>query len=160
MDFHMSCRAGAAVLRTAGAGLLALLLDGASISSKAADMPGKAPPPASLAASDWSGFYAGGHIGYAWGSSDWLTPGNVGALNLSQPPDAFAETGSFFEGFHAGYNVVLPNRFVVGAEADTTFPAFRSAAARPSFRPWPARSRLTARRCWPPAPCAAASATR
>ena len=126
MDLFAPCRAGAAVLRTAGLSALALLLDGGFIAAKAADMAVKAPPPAILAAYDWSGFYAGGHIGYAWGSSDWSTPGNIGALNLSQPPDAFAETGSFFEGFHAGYNVVLPNRFVVGAEADTTFPAFRN----------------------------------
>ena len=86
----------------------------------------KAPPPATLAAYDWSGFYAGGHIGYAWGTSDWSTPGNTGALNLSQPLDAFAETGSFFEGLHAGYNYMLPNRIVVGGEVDTTFPAFRN----------------------------------
>ena len=86
----------------------------------------KAPPSATLAAYDWSGFYAGGHIGYAWGTSDWSTPGNTGALNLSQPLDAFAETGSFFEGLHAGYNYMLPNRIVVGGEVDTTFPAFRN----------------------------------
>jgi len=95
-------------------------------SATAADFPVKEPPPAILAAYDWSGFYAGGHIGYAWGASDWSTPGNTGALNLSQPVDVFAETGSFFEGFHAGYNYMLPNRIVVGVEADTTFPAFRN----------------------------------
>jgi high affinity Mn2+ porin len=96
-------------------------------SAAAADLPVKAPPPpAILAAYDWNGFYAGGHIGYAWGASDWSTPGNTGALNLSQPVDGFAETGSFFEGLHAGYNYTLPNRIVVGVEADTTFPAFRN----------------------------------
>jgi len=94
-------------------------------SAAAADMPVKAPPPAIAAAYDWSGFYAGGHIGYAWGKSDWSTSGNAGALDLSQRLDPFADTGSYFGGFHAGYNVLLPNRFVVGAEADTTFPAFR-----------------------------------
>jgi len=95
-------------------------------SAAAADLPVKAAPPALAAAYDWSGFYAGGHIGYAWGKSDWATPGNAGALNLSQRLDIFAVTGSFFEGLHAGYNFMLPNRFVVGAEADATFPAFRN----------------------------------
>ena len=96
-------------------------------SAAAADLPVKAPPPpAILAAYDWNGFYAGGHIGYAWGASEWSTPGNTGALNLSQPVDVFAETGSFFEGLHAGFNYTLPNRIVVGVEADTTFPAFRN----------------------------------
>ena len=92
-------------------------------SATAADFPVKEPPPAILAAYDWSGFYAGGHIGYAWGASDWSTPGNTGALNLSQPVDVFAATGSFFEGVQAGYNYVLPNRIVIGVEADATFPS-------------------------------------
>lgn len=92
----------------------------------AEDLPVKAPRPAIPSAYDWSGFYAGGHIGYAWGTSNWSTPGNTGALNLSQPLDVFAETGSFFEGLHAGYNYMLPNRFVIGAEADATFPALQN----------------------------------
>jgi high affinity Mn2+ porin len=95
-------------------------------SAAAADLPVKAPPPAIVTAYDWSGFYAGGHLGYAWGTSDWSTPGNAGALNLTQPLDVFAETGSFFEGLHAGYNYMLPNRIVVSFEADATFPAFRN----------------------------------
>jgi high affinity Mn2+ porin len=110
----------------AGFAIRVVVLCALAGSAAAADLPVKAPPPATLAAYDWSGFYAGGHIGYAWGTSDWSTPGNTGALNLSQPLDAFAETGSFFEGLHAGYNYVLPNRIVVGGEVDTTFPAFRN----------------------------------
>ena len=42
-------------------------------------------PPASTAY-DWTGFYAGGHLGYAWGSSNWTasttavaTPSTSGA---------------------------------------------------------------------------------
>jgi high affinity Mn2+ porin len=110
----------------AGFAIRVVVLCALAGSAAAADLPVKAPPPATLAAYDWSGFYAGGHIGYAWGTSDWSTPGNTGALNLSQPLDAFAETGSFFEGLHAGYNYMLPNRIVVGGEVDTTFPAFRN----------------------------------
>ena len=94
-------------------------------SAAAADLPVKAPP-ATAAAYDWSGFYAGGHIGYAWGTSNWSTPGNAGALNLAQPFNAFSETGSFLEGLHAGYGFTLPNRFVFGVEADTTFPAVQN----------------------------------
>ena len=78
---------------------------------------------------DWSGFYAGGRVGYAWGTSNWTasTPGapNVsGSLDLFQPFDAFKDTGSFSQGLQAGYNYMLPNRIVVGAEADVTFPGF------------------------------------
>src|ERR1700739_4414876 len=90
--------------------------------SDAADLsralPTKAPPAATSAADDWTGFYAGGHFGYAWGNSNWTTPGISGSLDLAQPIDAFSETGSFFAGVQAGYNYMLPNRFVVGVEAD------------------------------------------
>ena len=82
---------------------------------------------------DWSGFYAGGRVGYAWGTSNWTasTPGaaNVsGSLDLFQPFDAFKDTGSFSQGLQAGYNYMLPNRILIGAEADVTFPGFPNSA--------------------------------
>ena len=82
---------------------------------------------------DWSGFYAGGRVGYAWGTSNWTssTPGaaNIsGSLDLFQPFDAFKDTGSFSQGLQAGYNYMLPNRILIGAEADLTFPGFPSSA--------------------------------
>jgi high affinity Mn2+ porin len=89
----------------------------------AADLPVKAPPPAIAAAYDWSGFYAGGHLGYAGGNSNWSTPGNAGSFGLFQSYDAFKNSGSYFAGLQAGYNYMLPNRFVIGAEADASFPA-------------------------------------
>ncbi|MFY9893208.1 MAG: carbohydrate porin [Xanthobacteraceae bacterium] len=90
----------------------------------------KAPPPSSAAPSvhDWSGVYAGGHLGYAWGSSNWTVPGASGSLDLAQPIDTFDEAGSFFEGLQAGYNYMLPNRVVIGAEIDASFPAFPNLA--------------------------------
>ena len=87
-------------------------------------LPSKAPPPAVSAAYDWTGVYVGGHLGYAWGNSNWATPGASGSLELGQPIDTFNESGSFFAGIQAGYNYMLPNRFVVGVEADASFPSF------------------------------------
>ena len=88
-------------------------------------------PSSATSAYDWSGFYAGGHLGYAWGSSNWTAstraapaPSASGSLDLYQPFDAFKDTGSFFEGLQAGYNYILPNRVVIGAEADVSFPSF------------------------------------
>ena len=82
---------------------------------------------------NWNGFYAGGQLGYAWGTSNWTasSPGapNVsGSLNLAQPIDIFAESGSFFAGLQAGYNYLLLNRIVVGGEVDATFPTFPNGA--------------------------------
>jgi high affinity Mn2+ porin len=93
----------------------------------AADMPVKAPPAAAATAYDWTGVYVGGHIGYPWGNANWSTPGSVGSMSLSQRLDIFADTGNF-EGLYVGYNYLLPNRFVVGAEADASFPSFQNLA--------------------------------
>jgi high affinity Mn2+ porin len=90
-------------------------------------MPLKAPP---ITNYDWTGFYVGGHIGYAWGNSDWAATGAdgnaSGSLNFSQGVNVFNETGSWNEGVQFGYNAMLRNRFVLGVEADFTFPAYQN----------------------------------
>jgi high affinity Mn2+ porin len=80
---------------------------------------------------DWTGFYLGGHLGYGGGTSNWTAAATAsaisaisGSLDLFQPFDAFKEEGSFFEGLQIGYNYIFPNRFVIGVEADTSFPSF------------------------------------
>ncbi len=89
-------------------------------------LPVKAPPRPALY--DWTGFYAGAHLGDAWGRSNWSTaPGLAGSFDLFQPFDAFTGTGSFFAGVQAGYNYMLPNRIVLGVEADVSFPSVRNA---------------------------------
>ena len=95
-----------------------------------------APIPYSVpAAYDWSGFFAGDHLGYAWGSSNWTgtTPAaralsSSGSIDLFQSFDAFEDTGSYFEGLQAGYNYMLPNRVLIGAEADVSIPSFPSSS--------------------------------
>jgi high affinity Mn2+ porin len=104
-----------------------------SADAKAADisaaLPTKALPALVPSAFDWTGFYAGAHLGYAWGSSDWAaSPGPIGLLDLFQSFDAFKGTGSYFEGIQAGYNNMLPNRFVLGGEVDASFPSYQNAA--------------------------------
>jgi len=99
-----------------------------SAEADAADLPVKAPP--SAADYDWTGFYVGGHIGLATGSSGWtLAPLGggapvVGSFGLYQSPNAFKESGSWFEGVQSGYNLMLRNRMVLGIEADGSFPTF------------------------------------
>jgi high affinity Mn2+ porin len=98
-------------------------------SAAAADLPVKAPPSPALAAYDWSGFYLGGHFGYATGSSHWSAtqqgvPAVTGSLDLFNAYDMFRDTGSDLAGFQAGYNYMLPSRWVLGIEADVSFPSF------------------------------------
>jgi high affinity Mn2+ porin len=94
--------------------------------AQAADaaLPVKAPPQAHDKPYDWSGFYAGAHLGYAAGSSRWSAtpPALAGTLDLFNGYDMFKGTGSYFAGFQGGYNYVLPSRWLLGVEADISFP--------------------------------------
>jgi high affinity Mn2+ porin len=122
-------RAGRKKLLLGSALAVMLAVAGRAVAADAPAIPTKAPAP--LPAYDWTGFYAGGHLGYAWGNSNWTAgstaspaPAVSGSLDLFQPFDPFNEAGSYFAGLQAGYNYMLPNRFVIGAEADASFPSF------------------------------------
>lgn len=77
---------------------------------------------------DWTGFYVGAHVGMAWGGSNWTEQpdGLKGSLNVFQRYDAFTEFGSWFGGVQAGYNYMLPNRLVIGVQADVSAPPFQN----------------------------------
>jgi high affinity Mn2+ porin len=82
---------------------------------------------------NWTGFYAGANMGVAWGQSNWTAsapgaPPIAGTTNLFQPIDTFNESGSFLAGIQGGYNYLLPNRILIGVEADASFPSFMSLA--------------------------------
>jgi outer membrane immunogenic protein len=94
----------------------------------AADMPVKAPvykappPPAAFA---WTGFYLGVHGGCGWANTP--NPTNYAV-------DTFEDLGAFtteqangcFGGGQIGYNYQLPNRVVLGIEADAAWANIRS----------------------------------
>jgi high affinity Mn2+ porin len=96
----------------------------ADSSVKAADLP--KPAIAQSPRLDWSGWYVGGHVGYAAGRSDWSADqfGGIssGRIDLTNGCDVFKGSGSFFAGLQGGYNVVLPSRILFGVEADASFP--------------------------------------
>jgi outer membrane immunogenic protein len=62
------------------------------------------------AAYDWTGFYLGIHGGYGWGTSD---TNDIFAYDL--------DPKGWFGGGQAGYNYQLPNKIVLGIEADVSF---------------------------------------
>jgi high affinity Mn2+ porin len=116
----------------AGVSLIAL---GGRVFAADVNLPTKAPP---APAYDFVGFYIGGHLGYAAGSSAWTAsaagvPFASGSLDFFQPFDAFSGAGSYFSGGQVGYNLMLPNRFLLGGEADVSFPAFPFLSEAPSF---------------------------
>jgi high affinity Mn2+ porin len=104
----------------------ALLLARPAPAADLGTMPVKAlPVPAAF---DWTGFYLGGHFGYATGTSDWAATQGGGAaplngsLDLFNSFDAFKGTGSYFAGLQAGYNRMLPSHWLWGVEMDFSSP--------------------------------------
>jgi high affinity Mn2+ porin len=113
---------------TGAIAFFALLL----IRPAAAADPPETMPTKALAASappDWTGVYLGGHFGYATGTSNWAATQGSGAaalngsFNLFNSYDAFKGTGSYFAGLQAGYNRMLPSRFLFGVEMDFSAPS-------------------------------------
>jgi high affinity Mn2+ porin len=84
--------------------------------------------PAGAPPSDWTGFYFGGHVGFATGISSWTamqpdgSPNMSGALDFFKSFSLFNGAGSHFAGLSAGYNYMLPSGFLIGAVADVSFP--------------------------------------
>ena len=115
---------------------LTLLLVGAivlaSAKSASADdiMVTKAPaiPHSDAAAFNWNGFYAGVHIGVAWGSSNWTEQpeGFAGSLNLFQTSRCILRVWKLVRRRPSRYDYMLSNRLVVGVAADVSAPSFQN----------------------------------
>jgi outer membrane immunogenic protein len=81
----------------------------------AADLPSRAPPPVyvpPVPIFTWTGFYVGGQVGYAWGTSN----GNVGD-NFGDFATFSLNNSGVIGGGHVGYNLQL-NQWVIGLEGD------------------------------------------
>ncbi|MDT2020155.1 carbohydrate porin [Methylocella sp. CPCC 101449] len=103
--------------RRLGLGISLLLAIAPLSKAQAADIDASRPKPPP-APTRWNGFYIGGHFGYGGGSLG----KNVNAVPnqaVIGPPTVTGLVG----GVQAGYNVQLPNNWVIGAEADLTFPS-------------------------------------
>ncbi|MGB3743371.1 MAG: carbohydrate porin [Xanthobacteraceae bacterium] len=121
-----------------GRGLLGLGLLAIAGGTQAADLSSVLPrkaPPSTVAPYDWTGFYAGGHLGYAAGVSNWTatqagaaSPSLSGSLAMFEGYNFSNGGGSYLLGFQAGYNYMFPSRLVLGAEADISFPSVLGAS--------------------------------
>ena len=101
----------------------------------AADMPVKAPVLQTVY--NWTGFYIGGHFGYGGGS---LGP-DTNPLPLQGvflPHSVIGLMG----GYQVGYNRQLSNNFVLGVEADATFPTPVDQAAMARMPPAPSNTTI------------------
>ncbi len=73
--------------------------------------------PLASSAYDWSGLYLGGHLAYGRGRTD-------NTFSDPAPQRGGSRFGSLFGGLQAGYNYVLPSGWLLGVEADASFPNF------------------------------------
>ena len=112
----------------------AVLMTGSAV---AADLgnPGAAPPILTSPLYNWTGFFAGGNVGYSYGKTNFTVantanPGTTidgGSQSLAQRIDSYNESGSWSVGAQAGYNYMFANRLVLGGVADfnaATFPNY------------------------------------
>lgn len=98
--------------------------------NEADDKPGmskshrRAKAPLPVPAWIWTGLYFGGHVGYSRGQAD---------VTLNDPSadpslDNFrSRFGTLTGGLQVGYNYLLPSRFLLGIEADASFPNYLAA---------------------------------
>jgi high affinity Mn2+ porin len=87
----------------------------------------KAPPAPAANGYDWNGWYVGAHVGATTGSSNWSAtqpraPGLNGSFDLPYHFDFMAGTGSYVAGLQGGYNHVFKSHWMLGFEADASFP--------------------------------------
>ena len=91
--------------------------------ASAADIATRAPPPAPVpyAVYNWTGFYVGGEIGWAWSTSQLTVLSNFSPSAF--PPgtvDNPLDESGVIGGFYGGYNYQI-NQFVVGIDGDFTW---------------------------------------
>src|SRR5215471_14432172 len=118
-----------AIALACGAGL-ATTFATAARAADATVLPLKAPPAWATPYFDWSGFYVGGHVGYARGNAR-VNLADDDTTNFSH------RFGSLIGGLQGGYNYVLPSRLLLGVEADMSFPNFLAADDLAWFRTTP-----------------------
>ncbi len=111
---------------TAGAAhsVLALAFAGAFAAGPAhsADLPSRKSAPDAAASDAWDGFYVGGHVGLAFGFSQWSANPNAPVFGTAQSVSHDGQTGPLNGGFQLGWNHLLSQSLLIGFEADATFP--------------------------------------
>jgi outer membrane immunogenic protein len=112
------------------------LLASVAVSALAAATPAAAAPP--LPVYNWTGAYAGGNIGYSWGStrSNFDAPGFAdgfgSALFCCQVPSSFPVTlkpDGVIGGFQVGYNWQMAPNWIFGIEGDLNLSAERASTS-------------------------------
>lgn len=94
---------------------LAAILASGTFAAQAADLIVDVAPaePVAAAGIDWSGFYAGGNLGYAWGTLSYDSP-DAPQTNYED------EANGFSAGLQAGYNWQF-DQIVVGLQSDFAY---------------------------------------
>jgi outer membrane immunogenic protein len=113
----------------------------AASAAHAADMPVKAPvyeAPSIPSVYDWTGFYVGGNVGYAFGNANVVLSPSPNFLTINPAPQMFdfiAASGTstlrssgFNGGFQAGYKAQI-GPVVLGAEADWSYLGLKKSTA-------------------------------
>ncbi len=95
--------------------LFATALASVALPAVAADLLYPEPPPPVVVAQppyNWTGFYVGGHVGWAWSSDSFVTTNAVTGATVGSG----TSTGTTFHGGgQIGYDLMFPSNFLIGA---------------------------------------------
>jgi len=119
------------IMRLIAAAALAVIGAGHALAADMAVKPLYKAPPPPLPAFTWSGFFIGGHAGYAWGNTAWFQNevGSGGGIPGFQ--DASFTEKDWLGGGQAGFNYQLMGSPIVwGIWGDDTAGTIRGAATR------------------------------
>jgi high affinity Mn2+ porin len=112
--------------RTVASGIVAAVFNIGG--AMAADAPRVAIKPANISSQyDWTGLYAGSHVGYGRGNASTT-------LSNPAPVPASNSFGSLFGGVQIGYNYLFSSRLLLGIEADISFPNYLAADDTAAWR--------------------------
>lgn len=114
-----------------GFALMGLLAAPAMAADLPVRMPTKAPTPAAAAPINWTGFYLGVNVGYAWGRTTATdAPASNGVCWATCGTQWGPDVDGFTGGLQAGWNLQMHN-WVLGIEGDVGYLSLKGSAADP-----------------------------
>ncbi len=100
--------------------LIATILASFALPAAAADLFSNEPPPPVVYAPpfSWTGFYAGGHVGWAWSRDSYSVTNMFTGASIG---GGTSDATSFHAGGQIGYDMMFPSNFVIGARTSVSW---------------------------------------
>lgn len=112
-------------------GILSSLLAGSAYAADAIVAPPPVVTPPPVSSTNWTGIYAGGHLGWVWDEAQWTLP--IGSFWGAAGDTASLNSNGVLAGGQVGYWYQLQNSIVLGAELSASYTDIDRSIISPSF---------------------------